>query len=432
MRFINTAAELPAGDLCIYGAGGRAAELLDALAALGRAGQVKCLADSFASGEFRGLPVLTPDALLARMGAQPLRVVVASTHYRAIVPGLARAGVQGILVYDPAPVRCLYRRIYASPLAPGRISVLDVGAREEHAEAMPQEWERLDPEDLAIYGFDPDAGECARVEEKARLMGAQCSMTPMGLWSAPGEIPFHTTDPMLSCSCYPFNTEYLRRLRYQPDANGEGGAGLLDTLSGFAETRVRVGSLDNLAPSLGLGSGGRPVDFAKLDVQGAELEILRGAQGILPDVLAAKVEVWFAPYHKGIPLFAEVDAFLRGQGLSFFGLSGFGARGVGRAASPVNVASIPRCADHMGQLVASDAFYFRDPLAEGAPPPALDRLLRLVVLAEAAHQYEYAFELLRWAWEGPAYPERAAELRQIFNAAAADYAALAPSKENPS
>jgi FkbM family methyltransferase len=424
MRFINTAGELPAADLCLYGAGGRAGELLDGLAASGRAGQVKCLVDSFKSGEFRGLPVLTREEFLRRFNPAAEVLVVTSTHYRSIVPELARSGVRGILVYDPAPVRNLYRRVYASPLAPGRIIILDIGAREEMAEAAPQEWESLDPKDLAIYGFDPDAQECLRVEEKAKLLGAACVMTPIGLWSAPGEIAFHTTDPMLACSCYPFNTELLSRLRYQ---SAEGGTGLLDTLQGFAETTVRVDCLDKLAPGLGL----KDVDFAKLDTQGAELEILMGARSLLPGVLAAKVEVWFAPYHKGIPLFAEVDQFLRAAGLSFFGLSAFGARGVGRTASPVNVAAIPRCADHMGQLVASDAFYFRDPLsAPAGQAPPLPRLLKLVVLAEASHQYEYAFELLRWAAEGPAYPEHATELRTILNAAAADYAALAVTKEH--
>ncbi|MBA4357077.1 MAG: hypothetical protein C0405_05045 [Desulfovibrio sp.] len=427
MRFINTAQELPAGDICLYGAGGRAGELLDALAACGQPARVLCLVDSFKSGEFRGLPVLPREEFLHRFDPAAVAVVVASTHYRDIVSELARAGVADILVYDPAPVRILARRIFASGLAPGRITILDVGAREEQPGAAPQEWESLDPERLAIYGFDPDAGECQRVQDKARLLGAHCVMTPVGLWSAPGSIPFYTTDPLLSCSCYPFNREYIGRLRYQTP---EGATGLLDTLTGFAETTVPVDCLDNLAPGLGLGLGRTEVDFAKLDVQGAELEVLRGAGSLLPGLLAVKAEVWFAPYHKGIPQFSEVDQLLRGAGLSLFGLSSYGARGVGRTASPVNVAAIPRCADHMGQLVAADAYYFRDPLANPlAEAPALARLLRLVVLAEAAHQQEYAFELLRWAAEGAVYTQHAATLCDIFNAAAADYAALASTKE---
>ncbi|MBU1231059.1 MAG: FkbM family methyltransferase [Proteobacteria bacterium] len=424
MRFINTAQEIPAGEISIYGAGGRAGELLDALDAAGRLAQVKVLVDSFKSGEFRGLPVLTREEFLRGFAPAGQTVVVCSTHYRAIVPDLARAGVERLLVFDPSPVRILAGRVFASGLAPGRITILDIGAREELAEAAPQEWEHLDPERLDIYGFDPDAEECRRVEEKARLLGARCVMTPVGLWSAPGTIPFHTTDPLLACSCFPFNTELLGRLRYQTP---EGTTGLLDTLAGFVETTVRVDCLDNLAPKLGLGE----VDFAKLDVQGAELEVLKGARSLLPGLLAAKVEVWFAPYHKGIPLFSEVDRFLRAEGLSFFGLSAFGARGVGRTACPVDVATIPRCADHMGQLVASDAYYFRDPLAAPASEaPPLERLLRLVVLAEAAHQQEYAFEVLGWAAGVPAYAGHAAALREIFNAAAADYAALAEPKEN--
>ena len=64
----------------------------------------------------------------------------------------------------------------------------------------------------------------------------------------------------------------------------------------------------------GLSSSGQmpQVDFAKIDVQGAELAILEGGQNHLADNLVGlKVEVEFAELYSGQPLFGEVEAFVR-------------------------------------------------------------------------------------------------------------------------
>jgi len=53
-----------------------------------------------------------------------------------------------------------------------------------------------------------------------------------------------------------------------------------------------------------------PVDFLKLDVQGAELDVLRGATRILDSVLAVHVEVEFIPIYLSQPLFDDVFRFM--------------------------------------------------------------------------------------------------------------------------
>ena len=63
--------------------------------------------------------------------------------------------------------------------------------------------------------------------------------------------------------------------------------------------------------------------FLKLDVQGYELEVLRGAEGVLRDTEAALLEVALLEYNEGAPLFAEVVAFMAARGFLVYDISGF-------------------------------------------------------------------------------------------------------------
>jgi len=49
----------------------------------------------------------------------------------------------------------------------------------------------------------------------------------------------------------------------------------------------------------------------KIDVQGAELAVISGAQEMLRNVAVVEVEVEFVPLYVGQPLFADVDAAMR-------------------------------------------------------------------------------------------------------------------------
>jgi hypothetical protein len=54
----------------------------------------------------------------------------------------------------------------------------------------------------------------------------------------------------------------------------------------------------------------RPVDFLKLDVQGYELEVLRGGTACLQAATGVLMEVSFLPINAGCPLVAEVVSFM--------------------------------------------------------------------------------------------------------------------------
>ncbi len=89
-------------------------------------------------------------------------------------------------------------------------------------------------------------------------------------------------------------------------------------------------------------------DVIKVDTQGTELDVLRGAGHLLDSALAVELEVEFVPQYEGQAIFSDVDLYMREQG--------FLLRGIRRTYWRTK-------ADHVhsygGQIVHGDALYIR-------------------------------------------------------------------------
>lgn len=147
------------------------------------------------------------------------------------------------------------------------------------------------------------------------------------------------------------------------------------------KARLDTVSLDHFVEHGGIG----PIDFIKIDVQGAELEIFQGGAGALKDVLAIVTEVEFEPIYLGQPLFGDVSAYLRGQGFVFHKFLGL----AGRAFQPIvydNNVNSPR------QHLWSDAVFIRDPMQRDALSE--NSLLKLAVLMECYGSVDVSHFLL--------------------------------------
>ncbi len=94
-----------------------------------------------------------------------------------------------------------------------------------------------------------------------------------------------------------------------PDAKGQQGQALANVASSVL--RVQAQPLDTLWKQL---HGGKPVDFLKMDIEGAEYEALEGAT----EMLAATRFAVIAAYHirDGITTAARVDTMLKAAGFS--------------------------------------------------------------------------------------------------------------------
>jgi FkbM family methyltransferase len=136
------------------------------------------------------------------------------------------------------------------------------------------------------------------------------------------------------------------------------------------------------------------VDFIKLDTQGSELSILRGADEALASVVGIEVEVEFAPLYEGQPLFGEIDEFLRARGFELFDLNRVYWRRSGMPATG------------RGQLMFGDALYFRSANGLVDVPGGRGLVLAKAVLAATAYGYlDYAGTLLAWGSERQMFQE---------------------------
>jgi len=71
---------------------------------------------------------------------------------------------------------------------------------------------------------------------------------------------------------------------------------------------------------------GAAPDFLKMDVQGAELDVLDGASTALKSTLVVQTEVEFIELYEGQPLFADIDSCLRQAGFQFHTFLGSATR----------------------------------------------------------------------------------------------------------
>lgn len=161
-------------------------------------------------------------------------------------------------------------------------------------------------------------------------------------------------------------------------AGGNPGASSLFEASGaypeecYVQDRVEVETirLDEFCAARGI----TEIDVLWMDVQGAELLVLRNALKALSGALLIQAEVEFVELYRGQPMFADVDSFLRSQGFQFHAFNGFS----GRAFKPLVANNDPNAG--VRQVLWSDALYVRDWMRL----PALDEL-KLMKYAVLAH-----------------------------------------------
>jgi FkbM family methyltransferase len=229
--------------------------------------------------------------------------------------------------------------------------VVDVGARW----GISERWAALAP-DVRIFGFDPDAEECARLNAAATAAGdLTVTYVPVALGPRRSTATLHTTRDPACSSLYPPIGALIDAIPVLDVARPVGAVDIeLVTLDEWcAENEVRT------------------VDVLKLDTQGSELGVLEGAERTLASVQVLEVEVELNPIYEGQPLLGDVDRFLRDRGFRLWRLDNL-VHYTADEASSVEMAttayfdSVPyESAGRGGQLFWAHAYFARAELCPG-------------------------------------------------------------------
>ena len=176
------------------------------------------------------------------------------------------------------------------------ISLLDVGA----ADGADDRWS-LFRRYIDYFGVEPDARSANSVlntDSKSDYHSE--SLITRALWHSPGEVTLNLCRKPMVSSIYEPNRIFLDLF---PDAMRND---IVDNVKLLCET------VDNIAKE-----SETDFDVIKLDVQGAELDVLRGATSALRTAIAIEIEVEFCEIYKGQPLFDQIFSYLREHGFEF-------------------------------------------------------------------------------------------------------------------
>ena len=256
--------------------------------------------------------------------------------------------------------RTLIANMVETELADDPIVIAEIGARILDPEGGGQGPEIFHSITSArVLAFEADADACEQMNAIKGSVAADIKAYPYALAEKPGQQKLHVTRDKMCSSLYRPNEKMLERY-----------AGL-EVAFVDKTCSIEVTSLDHFMQQEGIQS----IDFIKIDVQGAELDIFRGASRAMPQLLGVCTEVEFVELYEGQPLFADVDKTLRHYGLQLHHF-----RETGK--SPI------RDTDFHGkaQLLWADAVYF--PSLESIDQLPARQLLKLAVLCSLYEAYD--------------------------------------------
>lgn len=217
--------------------------------------------------------------------------------------------------------------------ATGKVNIVDIGAM-----ALGNETEPYRPLIKAgrarVVGFEPNEAECAKLNQ-----GSGGRYYPYFIGDGSTRT-FHETNMPMTGSLYQPNTPLLEKF-----------SNLAELVTPkMQHPGIATRRLDDLGDLEGLSD----IDLIKIDVQGGELDVFKGASRALGSALMIITEVEFVELYVGQPLFADVDSYLRQNGYQLHTFMGFGQRFFKPLSSRGNPSAGLR------QILWSDAVFVRD------------------------------------------------------------------------
>lgn len=204
-----------------------------------------------------------------------------------------------------------------------------------------------------VFAFEVDKAQCDKLNQSSKP-GIKFFANALGQTE---EVrPFYETQHPMCSSLYEPNEKLLKLFTN------------FEVVHLKSVSQIETVSLDFFTKENNIA----PIDFIKIDIQGAELDVFKGAVNVLKDVVTIVSEVEFIPLYVNQPLFGDVCSYLSKQDLMFHKFLGL----AGRTLSPITIDNNPNLAT---QHCWSDAVFIRDIFK--VPDLTSDQLLKLSMLA---------------------------------------------------
>ena len=203
------------------------------------------------------------------------------------------------------------------------INFVDIGA----AGGLEPRWKAIEKH-ISYYGFEPDKRSINELNIKINKIKNKY-FYPFALWSTNGSIDLNLCKSPGCSSVFKPNNSFLNRF---PNS---------ERFNVASEDSLDCVSLDDLNISR--------CDFMKLDIQGAELEVLKGAKKTLSNTLGLEIEVEFVHLYTNQPLFGDLCAFLSTHNfelMDFTNIQRWGRHSIN---------------ERLGQAVFGDALFLKSP-----------------------------------------------------------------------
>ncbi len=235
----------------------------------------------------------------------------------------------------------------------------------------------LNQSEISLLLVEPDPEEAEILKKSYKAKNIDTKIFQTALWSSSKQLSLNLT---LSPGCSSVFSPNISILNRFPEADRFSIVKKIDFETDTIDDLVARKKIDN-------------IDFLKVDVQGAELEILNGGKSFLKSSLVGiEVEVEFIEMYKGQPLFSEIDCFIRKElGLELWdlGKTYWKYKNKYQKSTPLK-----------GRLAFGDAIYFRsiegiqdwlNTFEKGDAKEKIETLIQIVLL----YGYiDYAYALM--------------------------------------
>jgi len=228
-------------------------------------------------------------------------------------------------------------------------------------------------------GFEPAPEEFARLQHQVAGPWKSRTFLPHAVSGASGKRRLHIPEDPIGASLLPAD---------------EAAMAPFDKAHLFDPKTVL--DVDTLTLPDALAAGNLPMpDYLKIDVEGAEHEILSAAPEILSRLCVLKIEVAFLPMRQGHPLADELTGKLRRVGLQLFDLiEPAHWRDRGNIIHPLADGDLP-IRYSRGQIVHGDFVFFRTVEAmDFTTPDGRMQAYKTALLAMSFGYFDYAARIL--------------------------------------